>query len=159
MATIFPFLWFNTQAEQAREFYLSVFSNAKKLGSTEVPDWVSGTNRTVPIGIYDFALEGTRFRAFNAGPADSFNDAVSFFIETKDQAETDYYWQALTSGGGAERACGWLRDKFGVNWQIVPEITLRLIGDPDREKAERALRAMYKMRKIIVADLEAAYAG
>ncbi|MBY2963732.1 VOC family protein [Rhizobium leguminosarum] len=159
MATIFPFLWFNTQAEEARDFYLSVFRNAKKLGSTEVPDWVSGTNRTVPIATYDFALEDLRLRTFNAGPGDGFNDAVSFFIETRDQAETDYYWEGLTSRGGSERACGWLRDKFGVNWQVCPEITLRLIGDPDRKKAERTLQAMYKMQKIIIADLEAAYAG
>lgn len=160
MTTIRPFLWFDTQAEAAREFYLSVFRNAKALGSIQYTDWVSGSNKTVRLATFDFELEGLRFRALNAGPhAAGFNERISFSIETKDQTETDYYWQALTAGGGSEEPCGWLKDRFGVFWQVAPAIMLRLLGDPDRVKADRVLRAMYKMKKIIIADLEAAHAG
>ena len=99
------------------------------------------------------------FTALNAGPASPFNERLSLYIETKDQAETDYYWNALTADGGQERPCGWLTDKFGVYWQVIPEITLRLMGDRDREKADRARQAMYGMKKIVIADLERAFAG
>ena len=159
MATIHPFLWFDTQAEDARDFYLSVFKTSKALGSAQLTDWVSGTNKTVPIEVFDFELEGLRVTAFNAGPRPPFNERLSLYIETKDQDETDYYWQALTAGGGSEQPCGWLKDRFGVYWQVIPEITLRLMADPDREKADRVRQAMYRMSKIVVADLEAAYAG
>jgi predicted 3-demethylubiquinone-9 3-methyltransferase (glyoxalase superfamily) len=100
-----------------------------------------------------------RFTALNAGPQPAFNERLSLYIETKDQHETDYYWQALTADGGSEQPCGWLKDKYGVYWQVVPDIAIRLMTDPDREKADRARQALFKMRKIIVADLEAAYAG
>jgi predicted 3-demethylubiquinone-9 3-methyltransferase (glyoxalase superfamily) len=159
MATIRPFLWFDVNAKAARDFYLSVFENSKALGGTELTDYVSGTNKTVPIATYDFELEGLRFTALNAGPRPPFNERLSLYIETKDQRETDYYWQALTADGGVERPCGWLQDKFGVYWQVIPEITLRLMGDPDRKKADRVRQAMYGMSKIIIADLEAAYAA
>ena len=159
MATIRPFLWFDTNARAARDFYLSVFKNSRPLGSVELTDWVSGTNKTVPISTFDFELEGLRFTALDAGPRPPFNERLSIYIETKDQRETDYYWEALTAGGGSGKPCGWLTDKFGVYWQVVPEITLRLMGDPDREKADRVRRAMYGMSRIIVADREAAYAG
>lgn len=159
MATIHPFLWLDTDAEEARDFYLSVFKNAKALKALEFADWVSGTNKTVPLATFDFELEGLRFTALNAGPRPPFNERLSLYIETKDQQETDYYWQALTAGDGVEKPCGWLTDKYGVYWQVVPEITLRLMSDPDRQKADRVRQAMYKMSKIIVADLKAAYAG
>ena len=159
MATIHPFLWLDTDAEEARDFYLSVFKNAKALKTLEFTDWVSGTNKTVPLATFDFELEGLHFTALNAGPRPPFNERLSLYIETKDQQETDYYWQALTADGGVEKPCGWLTDKYGVYWQVVPKITLRLMSDPDREKADRVRQAMYKMSKIIVADLEAAYAG
>lgn len=159
MATIHPFLWFDKNAEEARDFYLSVFKNAKALEAIELTDFVSGTNKTVPIATFDFELEGLRFTALNAGPIQPFNERLSLYIETKDQAETDYFYDALRAGGGSEKPCGWLKDKFGVYWQVIPEITLRLMADPDRDKADRARQAMYKMTKIIVADLEAAYAG
>jgi predicted 3-demethylubiquinone-9 3-methyltransferase (glyoxalase superfamily) len=159
MATIRPFLWFDTNAQQARDFYLSVFKNSKALETVQLTDWVSGTNKTVPIATFDFELEGLRFTAFNAGPRPAFNERLSMYIETEDQRETDYYWQALTAGGGSEKPCGWLQDKFGVYWQVIPKITLQLMGDPDRVKADRVRQAMYGMSKIIVADLEAAYAG
>jgi predicted 3-demethylubiquinone-9 3-methyltransferase (glyoxalase superfamily) len=159
MATIHPFLWFNTNAEEARDFYLSVFKNGKALAATEFTDWVSGSNKTVPHATFDFELEGLRLTALNAGPQPPFNERLSLYIETKDQAETDYYYEALTAGGGSEKPCGWLTDKYGVYWQVVPEITLRLMADKDREKADRVRGAMYQMTKIIVADLEAAHAG
>jgi predicted 3-demethylubiquinone-9 3-methyltransferase (glyoxalase superfamily) len=159
MATIHPFLWFDKNAQEARDFYLSVFKNGKALQAIELTDFVSGTNKTVPIATFDFELEGLRFTAFNAGSIQPFNERLSLYIETKDQAETDYFYDALRAGGGSEKPCGWLKDKFGVYWQVIPEITLRLMADPDREKADRARQAMYKMTKIIVADLEAAYAG
>ena len=159
MATIHPFLWFNTNAEQARDFYLSVFKNSKALKTTELTDFVSGTNRTVPHATFDFELEGLHVTALNAGSMPPFNERLSLYIETKDQAETDYYWNALTADGGVERPCGWLTDKFGVYWQVIPEATLRLQSDLDPEKADRVRQAMYRMKKIIVADLEAAHAG
>ena len=158
MATIHPFLWFNTDAEEARDFYLSVFENGKALEAIEFTDWVSGTNKTVPLATFDFELEGLRLTALNAGPQPPFNERLSLYIETRDQAETDYYYEALIAGGGSEKPCGWLTDKYGVYWQVVPEITLRLMADKDREKADRVRQAMYQMTRIIVADLEAAYA-
>ena len=159
MATIHPFLWFDSNSAEARDFYLSVFKNSKALKETVLTDWVSGTNRTVPIATFDFELEGLHLTALNAGPRPPFNERLSLYIETEDQRETDYYWQALTAGGGSEKPCGWLTDKFGVYWQVIPKITLRLMADPDRNKADRVRQAMYQMSKIIVADLEAAYAG
>lgn len=159
MATIHPFLWFNTDAAEARDFYLSVFKNAKALETREFTDFVSGTNRTVPHAVFDFELEGLPISALNAGPQPPFNERLSLYVETRDQAETDYYWNALTAGGGVERPCGWLTDKFGVYWQVIPEITQRLQADPDKAKAARVRDAMYGMKKIVIADLEAAYAG
>jgi len=159
MATIRLFLWFDANAKEARDFYLSVFKNAKALDSVVLTDFVSGTNKTVPIATFDFELEGLQFTALNAGPRPPFNERLSLYIETEDQKETDYYWQALTADGGIERPCGWLQDKFGVYWQVIPNITLRLMGDPDRNKADRVRQAMYQMSRIIVADLEAAYAA
>lgn len=159
MATIHPFLWFDSNAAEARDFYLSVFKNAKALETVQLTDFVSGTNKKVPIATFDFELEGLRFTAMNAGRRPPFNERVSLYIETEDQRETDYYWKALTADGGSEKPCGWVTDKFGVYWQIIPKITLRLMGDPDRAKADRVRQAMYQMSKIIVADLEAAYAG
>jgi predicted 3-demethylubiquinone-9 3-methyltransferase (glyoxalase superfamily) len=132
---------------------------AKALRTLELTDWVSGTNKTVPHAIFDFELEGLRLTALNAGPIQPFNERLSLYIETKDQVETDYFYDALRAGGGSEKPCGWLTDKFGVYWQVIPEIMPRLMADPDREKADRARQAMYRMTKIIIADLEAAYAG
>lgn len=159
MATIRPFFWFDTNAREARDFYLSIFKHGRELGGTTLTDWVSSSKKKVPIETFDFELEGMRFTALNAGRNEPFNERLSLYIETKDQAETDYYWNALTADGGKERPCGWLTDKFGVYWQVIPEITLRLMGDADREKADRARQAMYGMKKIVIADLERAFAG
>lgn len=151
MATVHPFLWFNLDAEASRDFYLSVFKNSRTLGTIEFTD--------KPHAIFVFELEGQRFTALNAGPVPPFNERISLYIETEGQAETDYFWNALTAGGGSEQPCGWLKDKFGVYWQVIPGEALRLMNDPDREKAGRARQAMYSMKKIILADIAAAHAG
>ena len=159
MATRRPFYCLDTTAPDAREVYLSDFNGGSELGGPQLTDWDSGSKRKTPIETFDFQLEGLPFTALNAGPASPFNERLSLYIETKDQAETDYYWNALTADGGQERPCGWLTDKFGVYWQVIPEVTLRLMGDRDREKADRARQAMYGMKKIVIADLERAFAG
>lgn len=102
---------------------------------------------------------GVALHGAHAGPLPPFNERLSLYIQTKDQRETDYYWNALTADGGTEKPCGWLTDKFGVYWQVVPEIMPRLMADKDREKADRVRQAFYRMKKVIIADLEAAYAG
>ena len=141
---ITPFLWFDGQVEEAVAFYTSVFKNAR----------VSNLSRMSAT----FELEGQRFMALNGGPQFKFTEAVSFFIECQTQDEVDYYWERLSDGGG-EQMCGWVKDKFGLSWQVIPDVLGRLLSDPDREKSQRAMQAMLKMKKIIIADLEAAAAG
>ena len=111
------------------------------------------------LSVVRFELGGLPSAALNAHSRVPYNEAFSFLVETGDQTETDYYWNALTSGGGKEQPCGWLTDKFGVYWQVTPTILLRMVADPDKEKAGRVLQAMYKMKKIVIADLEQAYRG
>lgn len=159
MASIHPFLWFNGNAEEARDFYLSVFKNGKVLETVEYTDGAIGPDKTAPHATFDFELEGLHLTAFNAGPQPPFNFRLSLYVETKDQAETDYFYSALTADGGSAQPCGWLTDKFGVYWQVIPEALPRLSSDPDREKADRVRQAMYGMHKIIIADLKAACAG
>jgi predicted 3-demethylubiquinone-9 3-methyltransferase (glyoxalase superfamily) len=144
MPKISPFLWFEGNMEEAVRFYLSVFksSHLKSLNP------MSAT----------FELLGQEFMALNAGPHHKFNEAVSFFIKCEDQAEVDYYWSKL-GDGGTEQPCGWLKDRFGVCWQVIPKALGELLGDPDRAKAGRVMQAMLRMKKIVVADLRAAYAG
>jgi predicted 3-demethylubiquinone-9 3-methyltransferase (glyoxalase superfamily) len=104
----------------------------------------------------EFEIEGQRFMGLNGGPTFKFNEAVSFFISVETQDEVDYYWNALTANGGAEGQCGWVKDKFGVSWQVIPKTLGRLLGDPDRDRAQRVVQAMLKMHKIVIADLEKA---
>jgi len=104
----------------------------------------------------EFEIEGQRFMGLNGGPTFKFNEAVSFFISVETQDEVDYYWNALTANGGAEGQCGWVKDKFGVSWQVIPKALGRLLGDPDRDRAQRVVQAMLKMHKIVIADLEKA---
>ncbi|GLQ53978.1 VOC family protein [Devosia nitrariae] len=151
MPKVFPHLWFQNQAEEAMEFYMSVFKDSKVLNRTELPD--------PELSVVRFELAGQPVVALNTNSHAPYNEAFSFLVETQDQAETDYYWNALTAGGGKEQPCGWLTDKFGVYWQVTPTALLRMVSDPDREKANRVLEAMYKMKKIIIADLERAYQG
>ena len=151
MNKITPFLWFDTQAEEAMNFYVSLFKNSKALGVSRGPD---GKAFTV-----SFELDGQEFIGLNAGPQFKFNEAVSMFVNCEDQADVDYFWNALTADGGEESMCGWLKDRFGLWWQIVPKQLGQLMGDPDPVKAGRVMQAMLKMKKIVVADLQMAYDG
>lgn len=148
---IYPHLWFNGQAEEAMEFYRSVFKDSRLLARTELPN--------PELSVVRFELGGLQIAALNANSRVPYNEAFSFLVETGDQEETDYYWNALIADGGKEQPCGWLTDKFGVFWQVTPAILLKMIADVDKDKAERVMQAMYKMKKIIIADLERAYQG
>jgi predicted 3-demethylubiquinone-9 3-methyltransferase (glyoxalase superfamily) len=139
---ITPFLWFDGDAEAAVDFYLSVFPNGRKTGSLTGPD-----GKAITIA---FELEGSRFTALNGGPQHKFNKAVSFVVACKDQEEIDYFWRTLTADGGQEVQCGWLDDKYGLSWQIVPENIFELLKHP------KAMQAMMQMKKFVIADLEAA---
>jgi predicted 3-demethylubiquinone-9 3-methyltransferase (glyoxalase superfamily) len=149
MKKITPFLWFDTQAEEAMHFYVSVFKNSKVLDVSRGPD---GRAQSV-----NFELEGQEFFGFNAGPEFKFNEAISFFVDCKSQAEVDELWNKLTADGGEESQCGWLKDKYGLSWQIIPSALGQLMGDPDPVKAQRVVQAMLKMRKIDIAGLQRAY--
>ena len=151
MKKITPFLWFDTQAEEAMNFYVSVFKNAEAGEISRGPD---GKAFTV-----NFQLEAQDFMALNAGPEFKFNEAVSMFVNCEDQAEVDYFWNKLTADGGEESQCGWLKDKYGLSWQIIPKQLGELMGDPDPVKAKRVINAMLKMKKIVVADLQKAHDG
>ena len=151
MTKITPFLWFDTQAEEAMNLYISIFKNSKIYNISRDPN---GKVFTVA-----FELEGQDYIGLNAGPAFKFNEAISMFVNCEDQAEVDYFWNALTADGGEESMCGWLKDKYGLSWQIVPKQLNELLNDPDREKAGRVMDAMLNMKKIIVADLQKAHGG
>lgn len=148
---VYPHLWFATEAEEAMEFYTSIFRDSTVLERTKLPD--------PELSLVRFELAGLPVAALNAHSRRPFNEAMSFLIETDSQEETDYYWNALTADGGEERPCGWLTDKFGVYWQVTPRLLLDMIGDRDRDAAGRALNAMYKMKKIDIAELDRAFRG
>jgi predicted 3-demethylubiquinone-9 3-methyltransferase (glyoxalase superfamily) len=150
MQKITPFLWFDDNAEEAIEFYASIFPEAK-IGD------VQRQNGKFFLG--SFELAGQRFFALNGGPQFKFTEAFSLYVNCKDQAEVDRYWDSLLEGGGKPQQCGWLKDRYGLSWQIIPEALPRLIGDPDPKKAERATKAMLQMVKIDIAALEAAHRG
>ncbi len=156
MPSITPSLWFDHNLEEAAHFYASVFPNSRIEGFNRTTEAGPGEPGTVLSG--SFVLDGTRFIGINGGPAFAFSEAVSFTVHCKDQDEVDYYWDRL-SDGGEESQCGWLKDRFGLSWQIVPDRLYELIGDADRDRAAAATRAMYGMRKIVIADLERAAAG
>jgi len=151
MKKITPFLWFDTQAEEAMNFYVSLFKNSKVNNISRGPE---GKAFTV-----SFELDGQEFMGLNAGPHHKFNEAISMYVDCEDQAEVDYFWNKFISGGGEATQCGWLNDKFGVSWQIIPRQLGELMGDPDPEKSQRVMQAMLKMQKIVVADLQKAYEG
>jgi len=153
MGRITPFLWFDTESQQAAEFYTSVFPNSKITKVTTRPD-----RSDEPVLTVEFELDGQRFIALNGGPQFSFTEAVSFDVKCQTQEEVDGYWETL-SEGGEEGPCGWLKDRFGLSWQIVPEVLPRLLADPDGEKADRVFSAMMKMSKIEIAELERAAEG
>ena len=151
MPTITPFLWFDTQAEEAMNFYASVFKHA------EVITVNRAQGRVISV---EFELEGQRFIALNAGPDFKFNEAVSFFVSCETQPEIDNYWDKLTADGGAPGRCGWLKDKFGLSWQIVPRKMGQLLGGGgDQERAGRVVQAMLLMNKLDLRRLQQAYDG
>jgi predicted 3-demethylubiquinone-9 3-methyltransferase (glyoxalase superfamily) len=156
MQKITPFLWFDTQGEDAARFYTSVFPNSK-IG--EIARYGSaGPRPEGTVMTVSFELDGQRFVALNGGPEFTFSEAVSFLVNCDTQDEVDSYWSAL-SEGGEEGPCGWLKDKFGLSWQIVPNRLPELLADPDRERAQRVMEAMLKMKKIEVDELERAAAA
>ena len=156
MPRITPNLWFDMESTEAAEFYCSVFPNSKITTTTyyaENAHRPAGTVLTV-----DFELDGQRFTAINGGPQFKFDEAISFLIDCKDQKEIDYYWEKL-SEGGEEGQCGWLKDKFGLSWQVVPEGWEKMLTDPDKGRVQRAMDAMMGMKKLDIAALKAAADG
>lgn len=157
MPKITTFLWFNDQAEAAARFYTSVFKKHSKVG--EIMYW--GNTGPGPKGsvlTVEFELDGQEFVAMNGGPAVTFNDAISLQIECNDQEEVDYYWERL-SEGGQKSVCGWLRDRYGLSWQVTPKILPKMLKDRDQARADRVMTAMMGMAKLDIAGLERAYDG
>jgi predicted 3-demethylubiquinone-9 3-methyltransferase (glyoxalase superfamily) len=144
-ARITPFLMFKENCVDAANFYVSLFEHSKILNSDEMSA--------------SFVLDGQQFHAFNGGEHFTFNEGISLFVRCESQQEVDFYWEKLCADGGAESQCGWLRDKFGVSWQIIPTVLMELLGDKDRDKANRAMQAMLKMNKIIIQALQDAANG
>jgi predicted 3-demethylubiquinone-9 3-methyltransferase (glyoxalase superfamily) len=156
MPSITPSLWFDNNLDEAAHFYTSVFPNSRIETFERYTEAGPGTPGDVVSGT--FVLDGTRFIGINGGPQFPFTEAVSFLVECKDQDEVDYYWVRLVDGG-EESQCGWLKDRFGLSWQIVPTRLFELTGDPDPARAAAATKAMLGMRKIVIAELEAAVRG
>ena len=150
MHRITPFLWFDGQAEEAMHFYVSVFRNAKVLSVMPGPD-----GRAMSVS---FELEGQAFHALNGGPEFKFTPAISLFVSCETQQEVDEVWEKLSEGGSTNQ-CGWLQDRYGLSWQVIPTALGRLMGDPDRAKAARVMNAMLQMKKMEIAGLEQAAAG
>jgi predicted 3-demethylubiquinone-9 3-methyltransferase (glyoxalase superfamily) len=155
MPEITPFLWFDTEGEEAAKFYTSVFPNSKIVDVARYGS--AGPRPEGMVMTVSFELDGQKFVALNGGPEFTFNEAISFEVSCKDQEEVDTYWSKL-SEGGEEGPCGWLKDKFGVSWQIVPTRLIELVNDPDREKSQRVMAAMLSMKKIEIDGLERAAA-
>ena len=154
MQKITPFLWFNDQAEEAMNFYTAIFKNSK-IGSVSRYG-EGGPGQPGSVMTATFELDGQQFMALNGGPLFTFTEAISFFVSCETQADVDELWEKLTEGG-EESQCGWLKDKFGLSWQIVPPVLGELLNDPDAEKAGRVMNAMLQMKKIDIAGLRAAY--
>jgi predicted 3-demethylubiquinone-9 3-methyltransferase (glyoxalase superfamily) len=150
MPSITPFLWFDTQAEEAMNFYAGIFKRSKVLSVNKA----GGKTMSVT-----FELEGQQFMALNAGPVFKFNEAISFFVGVDTQEEIDELWEKLIAGGGSESRCGWLKDKYGLSWQIVPNALGQMLGDKDQAKAGRCMNAMLQMSKLDLAKLRQAFNG
>ena len=163
MQKITPFLWFDDQAEEAADFYTSIFKNSRVgniLRYGEEAARVSESGR--PVGsvlTIEFEIAGQKFVALNGGPQFKFNESVSFVVNCETQDEVDYFWAKLTSHGGEESACGWLKDKYGLSWQITPTVLIDMLHDKDPPKAERVMKAMLQMQRIDIEKLKVAYAG
>jgi len=156
MQKITPFLWFDNNAEEAMNFYVSVFKNSKILNVARYGDAGPGPKGTVMTA--DFQLNGQEFVALNAGPRFKFTEAISFVVACESQEEVDYFWERLSEGGETSR-CGWLKDKFGLWWQVTPTVLSKLIRDQDPEKSKRVMEAMMQMDKIDIEPLQRAYEG
>jgi predicted 3-demethylubiquinone-9 3-methyltransferase (glyoxalase superfamily) len=154
---IVPNLWFDTEAEEAAEFYCSVFPDSRIVSVARYTD--AGPREAGMVMVVEFELNGHRFVGINGGPQFKFDEAVSFQINCEDQAELDYYWDKLTADGGRESQCGWLIDKYGLSWQVTPTGMDELFSDPDPERANRAMTAMLQMTKLDIAALQAAADG
>jgi predicted 3-demethylubiquinone-9 3-methyltransferase (glyoxalase superfamily) len=150
MPKITPFLWFDDQAEEAMNYYISIFKNGKVLNVQRA----NGKVLTVT-----FELDGQRIMALNGGPLFKFTEAVSLFVDCETQQEVDELWEKLCAGGGESGRCGWLKDKFGLSWQIIPKTLMKLLSDPDPQRSQAVMQAMLKMSKIVIEDLQRAYEG
>jgi predicted 3-demethylubiquinone-9 3-methyltransferase (glyoxalase superfamily) len=160
MQKITPFLWFDSQAEEAAKLYTSIFRNSKMGRVTRYPSEGQEVHGREPgsVMVAEFEIEGQTFTALNGGPLFKFNESISFVVHCESQEEVDHYWTKLSKGGDPKaQQCGWLKDRFGVSWQIVPTILVKMLGDQDREKANRVMRAMLGMKKMNIAELERAY--
>lgn len=157
MQKIHPFLWFDTQAEEAMNFYCSIFKNSKVGNVQRYGEAGPGPKGSVMV--CSFQLEGQQFTALNGGPHLKFSEAISFVVDCKSQEEVDELWSKLTAGGGQPSQCGWLKDRFGLSWQIVPTVLVELLSDPDPARSKRVMEAMLKMTKIDIAALEKAAQG
>jgi predicted 3-demethylubiquinone-9 3-methyltransferase (glyoxalase superfamily) len=158
---ITPFLWFDTQAEEAAKFYTSIFKNSRIVGTTYYaaePAKASGRPEGSVMTV-EFELSGQRFTALNGGPIFKFTEALSHVVHCDTQEEVDHYWQSLTAGGGHEVECGWLKDRFGLSWQVVPRILFELIQDKDPARSGRVMAAMMQMKKIDIEPLRRAAEG
>ncbi len=160
--TITPCLWFDTQAEEAVQFYTSVFKNSKVVKVSRYGEAGREIHGKAPgtVMVVAFELDGQTFTALNGGPLFKFNEAISLQVNCDNQEQVDYYWEKLSAGGDKRaQQCGWLKDKFGLSWQIVPRVLVEMVSDPDLEKSARAMTAMLQMKKLDIAELKRAYAG
>jgi predicted 3-demethylubiquinone-9 3-methyltransferase (glyoxalase superfamily) len=157
MQKIHPFLWFDNQAEEAMNFYVSIFKNSKVGKVARYGDAGPGPKGSVMTATFE--LEGQQFTVLNGGPHFKFTEAISFVVDCKSQEEVDALWEKLTADGGQPSHCAWLKDKFGVSWQIVPTVLMELLNDPDPQKSKRVMEAMLKMNKIDIATLKQAAQG
>lgn len=161
MQKITPFLWFEDQAEDAAKFYTSIFKNSKVGKITrygESAEKAAGRPAGSVMTV-EFEIAGQKFTALNGGPVFKFNESISFVVNCETQEDVDYFWEKLTADGGQESQCGWLRDKFGVSWQVVPTVLIEMLHDKDPERSERVMKAMLQMQKIDIKKLNDAYAG
>lgn len=161
MQKITPFLWFDKQAEEAAKFYTSVFKNSK-VGRILRYDEASAQAAGGSVGsvlTVEFEIAGQKFTALNGGPEFQFNESISFVVNCDSQKEVDYFWEKLTADGGKESQCGWLKDKFGVSWQITPTVLIDILHDKDPKKSGRVMKSMLQMQKIDIQTLKEAYTG
>ena len=162
MQKITPCLWFDNQAEEAAKFYTAIFHNSKITSIThygEAGQEVHGRPAGTVMAVA-FELAGQAFTALNGGPMFTFNEAISFQVSCETQKEVDYYWEKLAEGGETKaQQCGWLKDKYGASWQVIPNVLLEMLTDPDAEKSQRVMKSMLQMKKLDIAELQRAYNG